>query len=358
LLTELSNTLGVKQKAFEEYLKNLSTYNSNIQKITGETNCTDTETINGISNEIEYVKSRLNAQIMELVEKRNGFVNRLYKEFEEQESFYKVIYDPIVKFVESEKDEQKKAESVLGFNVTAVFDRRKFISKFMDYIDKSRVGHFKGISEGQDRLVKLIDSNKFAKPEDMLIFLDKIVSLLHLNDDEETDFIHFKNQLLGGTEQIESLYNFLYKLEFIDIKYNITFNGKSLNENEFSPGEMGTLLLIFYLLVDRSESPLIIDQPEENLDNESVVKLLVPYIKKAKERRQIILVTHNPNLAVVCDAEQIIRSKMDKKTNQIRYTSGSIESEVMNRDVVNVLEGTLQAFDNRGKKYWRDEDIN
>lgn len=160
-----------------------------------------------------------------------------------------------------------------------------------------------------------------------------------------------------GADQIKNLYDFLYRLEFISVKYNITFNGKNLNDNEFSPGEMGTLLLIFYLLVDKSELPLIIDQPEENLDNESVVKLLVPYIKKAKEKRQIILVTHNPNLTVVCDAEQIIRSKMDKKTNQIRYTSGSLESENMNSNVVNVLEGTLQAFDNRGKKYWRDGDI-
>ena len=72
------------------------------------------------------------------------------------------------------------------------------------------------------------------------------------------------------------------------------------------------MLLIFYLLVDNDDIPLIIDQPEENLDNQTVYKLLVPSIKEAKNRRQIIIVTHNPNLAVVCDAEQIIHASIDK----------------------------------------------
>jgi len=126
-----------------------------------------------------------------------------------------------------------------------------------------------------------------------------------------------------------------------------------LNDNEFSPGEKGALLLIFYLLIDKSNIPLIMDQPEENLDNESVFTLLVPYIRKVKQRRQIIIVTHNPNLAVVCDAEQIISATMNKKTNEITYVSGGIENPALNKRVVDVLEGTLPAFDIRDSKYIR-----
>ena len=95
------------------------------------------------------------------------------------------------------------------------------------------------------------------------------------------------------------------------------------------------------------------DQPEENLDNESVYSLLVPYIKKAKQKRQVIIVTHNPNLAVVCDAEQIIYADMNKKKNEIRYESGSIESQEMNKRIVDVLEGTMPAFTKRDEKYLR-----
>jgi DNA repair ATPase RecN len=71
------------------------------------------------------------------------------------------------------------------------------------------------------------------------------------------------------------------------------------------------------------------------------------------EHRQVIIVTHNPNLAVVCDADQIIHAEMDKKTNRIKYTYGSLESASMNKKVSDVLEGTLPAFDIRNSKYTR-----
>ena len=64
------------------------------------------------------------------------------------------------------------------------------------------------------------------------------------------------------------------------------------------------------------------------------------------------MVTHNPNLAVVCDAEQVIHSDIDKKNgNLVTYTSGSLENFDINQKVINVLEGTLPAFKNRESKY-------
>ena len=62
------------------------------------------------------------------------------------------------------------------------------------------------------------------------------------------------------------------------------------------------------------------------MDNQSVFKMLIPCIKEAKKSRQIIIVTHNSNLAVVCDAEQIIHAQIDKtNNNRISYKSGAIE---------------------------------
>ena len=99
-------------------------------------------------------------------------------------------------------------------------------------------------------------------------------------------------------------------------------------------------------------NPIILDQPEENFDNETIVSLLVPVLNAAKENRQIIMVTHNPNLAVVCDAEQIIFAEFDRKSLcGISYLSGAIEDADLNLAVVNVLEGTMPAFTNRGQKY-------
>ena len=87
-------------------------------------------------------------------------------------------------------------------------------------------------------------------------------------------------------------------------------------------------------------------------DNQTVYELLVPCMKEAKRRRQILIVTHNANLAVVCDAEQVICADLDKKDNyRMHYLSGALENPVINKAVVDILEGTRPAFDKRDEKY-------
>ena len=112
--------------------------------------------------------------------------------------------------------------------------------------------------------------------------------------------------------------------------------------------------------------PLIIDQPEENLDNLSVYKDLIDYFRARKQYRQIIIVTHNPNLVVNTDAEQIIVSNYNgKRTPRLEYESGSLEDQAKQmpnvaveqfedgiiEQVCNILEGGEKAFDRRKKKY-------
>jgi predicted ATP-dependent endonuclease of OLD family len=155
---------------------------------------------------------------------------------------------------------------------------------------------------------------------------------------------------LVQSETVQGLYDFLFSLGYLSPIYRLTWDGKGLEQ--LSPGERGNLLLIFYLLVDRDDIPLVIDQPEENLDNQTVVRTLVPCIKDAKKRRQIVMVTHNPNLAVVCDAEQVIYAEIRKdQGNEVRYIGGSIEDPVMNQKIIDVLEGTRPAFDQRDARY-------
>ena len=98
--------------------------------------------------------------------------------------------------------------------------------------------------------------------------------------------------------------------------------------------------------------PLVIDQPDDNLDNQSVTKVLVPFIQTAKNRRQIIFVTHNPNLAVVADSDQIIHVKIDKENDQlVEVEAGGIENDVINQAIVTILEGTMLSFKKRELKY-------
>jgi hypothetical protein len=136
----------------------------------------------------------------------------------------------------------------------------------------------------------------------------------------------------------------------LEPRYALKLDEKDISQ--LSSGEKGALLLVFYLLLDPEQIPIIIDQPEQNLDNESVVKLLVDCIRQARARRQVIIVTHNPNLAVVCDADQVICCRLDKAHgNRVTYEGGAIEDGPINKTAVDVLEGTYPAFDNRRRKY-------
>jgi predicted ATPase len=164
-----------------------------------------------------------------------------------------------------------------------------------------------------------------------------------------TDIDNVERQLKKGYTP-EDLYSLLFSLEYLDARYSIRIKGRELTQ--LTPGERGSVLLVFYLLADKDDRPLIIDQPEENLDNQSLYELVVPCIEEAKKRRQIIMVTHNPNLAVVCDAEQIIWCHIDKEQgNTVTYQSGSLENPTMNKHVVDVLEGTWPAFRTRTRRY-------
>ena len=191
----------------------------------------------------------------------------------------------------------------------------------------------------------------FADADETIKFVNRIDDMLHVdcrvngggNEMQPGD------QLRKGNE-LKDLYDLLFGLSYLQPRYSLTYGGQEIGR--LSPGERGLLLLVFYLLVDKDDIPLIIDQPEENLDNQTIYKILVRCIKTAKQRRQVIMVTHNPNLAVVCDAEQVIYSSFDRKSDcLIKYVSGAIESPQINKHVVDVLEGTMRAFNNRRTKY-------
>jgi hypothetical protein len=97
----------------------------------------------------------------------------------------------------------------------------------------------------------------------------------------------------------------LYSTEHIKIQYSIDYDGVDIRK--LSPGTRGIVLLLLYLALDDADDrPLIIDQPEENLDPKSIFDELVGLFREAKNKRQVIMVTHNANLVVNTDADQII----------------------------------------------------
>jgi hypothetical protein len=145
----------------------------------------------------------------------------------------------------------------------------------------------------------------------------------------------------------------LYGTDHIQVGYGLQYGGVDIES--LSPGTRGIVLLLLYLAIDADDDrPLIIDQPEENLDPQSVFDELVPVFREAKKRRQIIIVTHNANLVVNTDVDQVIVARCGPhrpgQLPEISYQSGGLENQTIRLAVCAILEGGERAFRERAKR--------
>jgi energy-coupling factor transporter ATP-binding protein EcfA2 len=145
----------------------------------------------------------------------------------------------------------------------------------------------------------------------------------------------------------------LYSTDHIDVTYSIQYEGADIEQ--LSPGTRGIVLLLLYLAIDLNDDrPLIIDQPEENLDPKSIHDELVVHFRLAKQRRQIIVVTHNANIVVNADADQVIVATCGPHRSdqlpEIKYVSGGLENPDIRSRVCDILEGGEAAFRERAKR--------
>lgn len=345
-IAKIRYELDGPSREYQKYLEELKIWEELVKKQIGDKDKPDT--LEFYKSELEYIYTRLNEDLHEKRNRRKEKYREIFLEKEKEVSIYKNIKNTIDEFISNNEEylEEFKISLNAGLNVNY-----SFYKEFFNYIDGSKKGSFKGKNE---KILLDIFSNEINVFEELDSRLDLIIKYLE-NDMRDINNIkksEIKNQL--KKDKYTDFYNYIFSLEYIEPHYELRLDDKKLDE--LSPGEKGALLLVFYLLLDTDDIPLVIDQPEDNLDNQSIFKILVPFIKKAKKRRQIIMVTHNPNLAIVADAEQIVCVDLDKKNdNKINVITGAIENDTINKKVVEILEGTMPAFITRNNKYLKKD---
>lgn len=141
----------------------------------------------------------------------------------------------------------------------------------------------------------------------------------------------------------------LLELELSDIEDcpRILLDGKPIEG--LSPGQRCSALIPIILV--EGQNPLVIDQPEDNLDNKLIFDLVVDILRGLKEQRQIIVATHNPNIPVSGDAEQVVVFESPSKEQCCVVEQGSIDDEAIVQHVKTVMEGGDRAFEIRMRKY-------
>jgi len=336
--------LDLPNQQYQAYVKEYAGWRLRREELLGSTD--QQESLHWLQEQLRILDERLPGELEELKESRRVLVEEIFTEIAREARTYRRYYEPAQRAIEAHR--LLDADFDIRFLVTVTC--RDIAEEFFSLVAQNKTGSFYGSDEGHRRLREMIAAADFEQTEGVRSFLDAMEDALAVDLRDRSRPVMPLSRQMKKDKSPKELYDFLYSLDYLEPRYELRLGERTLRE--LSPGERGLMLLVFYLAVDDDRTPLIIDQPEENLDNNSVKRYLVPCIRHAKKRRQLFVVTHNPNLAVVCDAEQVIHARIDKSAgNRVRYEAGSIEHAPTNLNLLNVLEGTKVAFENRRAKY-------
>jgi len=301
-----------------------------------------------LKTEIGRIDGSITDNLLKLKKRQLSLYLEIFKVLGQDEGGLAELYSPLQDAIDLLGEDMQFRISV-GYQV----DKDKWLSKFNNFFDNRRAGVEKKRSDIsrliEAKVVQAWKSGDISKIEEsMTEFLDTL----------EAD--SFLSEFGLPNLSLVELYDWAFSTDHITLTYKIRYGETDLEH--LSPGTRGIALLVLYLLMDEDDTrPLLIDQPEGNLDNSSVFEQLVPYIQKAKMRRQVILITHNPNLVVATDAEQIIVASAKRPSTQpyplIQYVAGALEHSIQGESmgireaVCLFLEGGKDAFQVRENRY-------
>ena len=199
--------------------------------------------------------------------------------------------------------------------------------------------------------------------------------LNNYDDNNESNSNAFLKDLLTGDVLLKNGYDAQnVAVEFLSrnwysLNYGITYQADTFAN--MSEGKQAFVILKLLLDFSDKRCPIPIDQPEDSLDNRAIYNELVAYIKRKKRERQIILVTHNSNVVVSADAENVIVANQNGTDSpnwggfKFQYIHGALEntkckdktdsqilsSQGIREHICDILEGGREAFKKREQKY-------
>lgn len=321
-----------RQKKYDELQKTLQRHEATLRKL---------------ETDITLAKGAADRR-KSLMERRRQEYTQAFRTIVEEEEILKKLYSPLRTTLESSGGTLAK----LAFIVERTVDIEKWVDAGESLMDLRLDSAFRGRgSLGEKARQYLLSPWKTGTPEvvddAMERFRDDLLEQVKAAQPTNVD----PHERREWPQRVAS---WLYDISHIQVRYSIVYDG--IPVERLSPGTRGIVLLLLYLAVDTHDPrPLLIDQPEENLDPQSVFDELVPHFRNARRRRQVIVVTHNANLVVNTDADQVIIATSTRQIEGglplIWYESGSLENPKVRAAVCRLLEGGQRAFLERERHY-------
>lgn len=335
------------------------------------------ESIKKEEAEIDEKVSKIKKENNKLIEKykKNIELGELVKKINEHNGFIKKI-----KNTEKDKEDAQKKLEECGKVIKPEIDQRKSLieglQSSIDNADQSAIEGIKfGIEYGFDNSFLEVVTQK-VNVRDKSEFVEKNTLKIEGIREKPAEFLSAvysgKQKINIGNDKKATAQEVLSLTE--KILFTAKMEGDKIggfSESTMTPGKRALFALRLILAESEDTWPLLIDQPEDDLDSRSIYDDIVPFLKKKKKERQIIMVSHNANLVIGSDSEQIIGTNRNGKDwpnadgRQFNYLTGSIEhtkekekkckdtlkSQGIRQHACKILEGGKLAFEHRRNKY-------
>lgn len=307
---------------------------------------------------------------VEYIQQNNVLSELKKRQIEEQKTLSIIVeYEKTIKSLKSKQTALK--QNIINTHLK--------YSSLIDTIIDSLFIDFGGIKINVEKRVRKADINDFIEARFNRRGGERQSYIEHIRDDyscqtqkvcEEFLDRALSNQIdLKSSYEIDNVAKEFFTTNWFIIGYKVTYQDDSFAS--MSEGKKAFVILKLLLDFSKKECPILLDQPEDSLDNRAIYNELVEYIKTKKKTRQIIIVTHNPNLVVGADSENVIVANQQGSNSENRnkvkfqYINGSLEnshkkvegcltvleSQGIREHVCDILEGGDDAFKKREAKY-------
>lgn len=367
----LSDINGNKTRLQEEYTQFVIKAESEWANIIKKNHEATQQIMDGLISEIKAIESN------EVYKKGVEYIqhNKMLSELKKRQVAERKTLSSIVEYEKNIKLLSDK-QTVLKQNI--VNTHLKYSSMIDDIVGALFID-FGGVEINVEKRMRRSDLSDFIESRFNRRGGERQSYIEHLKDDYSRqtrkvceEFLEkaLSNQIdLKSGYVIENVTTEFFTTNWFVIGYNVTYQRDSFAS--MSEGKKAFVVLKLLLDFSKKECPILLDQPEDSLDNRAIYKELVEYIKAKKKTRQIIIVTHNPNLVVGADSENVIVANQDGSNSKnkdgikFQYINGSLEnskkrdinietvldSQGIREHVCDILEGGDDAFKKREAKY-------
>lgn len=319
------------------------------------------------NTQLQILSKKITEENKKLIEaqKRNTILNNYYAEADKLKKaiiFSQDEYQNICeRYCNAVNETGTRKATNLIFDAQTIWKKREFFQNLTNSLNNRNFPGFRN-----EYKLDLLNPDSIINYDVSL--LEKLWTAIV--DPDKVGGLHIK-----GSFNLTSVLREIFK-NWYNVHYVVKSGCDTIEE--MSPGKKALVLLEMLISLEDSLCPILIDQPEDDLDNRSIYDDLVKYIREKKHERQIITVTHNANVVLGADAEEVIIANQmgqDSPNEKYRfeYRSGSIENnETMvtadgsecigvlykkgiQTQICDILEGGHQAFEKRQHKYFSVE---